>query len=182
MSIFNRIILLIFSLLVGIISIIMMIFPFKQISFLSVNNLTYYLELIKGNYLLSVIGLIILVLSIKMLLLSIKFDNKEKNLTYLIKMTDHGEIKISSNTVSGLVQYIADKFTGIRNINTKVNIVEGQLFINLKGDVTPEINIPEMTNDLQAKVKEHVQNCTGVKVTNIEVIISNTITPVRNIK
>lgn len=182
MNITTRILLFIFSLIIGVLSILIIIFPFAQIDFLSVNNLSYLLQSIKGNYIYSIIGLIVLLFSLKGILQSIKTNISVENLSYIIKMTDYGEVKISSDTVVGLVYHVCNKFSGLRDIKTKVDIVDGQVIIYLTGEVLPEINIPEITKDLQAKVKEHVENCTGVIVNDIKVIISNVATPVRNIK
>ncbi|HSH36386.1 alkaline shock response membrane anchor protein AmaP, partial [Schnuerera sp.] len=176
MSIIDRIILTILSICLIIFSIIMVLFPFEQIQFLATDNIILFLEGVKTNYLYTGIGLAVLCLSIRLLILGLKTDNEKLKTTYLVQRTDYGEINISSQTIIGLVENVSNKFTGIKNIITKVDIVEGQIFINLKGEVYPEINIPETTEELQTKVKDHVENCTGVNVSDIKVIISNVTT------
>lgn len=182
MSIIDRIILTILSICLIIISITMILFPFEQLEFLSTDRINFYLEGIKGNYIYVGIGLALLLLSLRTFIIGVKSENEKLRMTYLIQRTDYGEINISSETIVGLVENISSKFTGIKNIVTKVNIIEGQIFIDLKGEVYPEINIPETTKELQNKVKEHVENCTGVNVNEIKVIISNITTPIRNVK
>ncbi|MCF6464251.1 alkaline shock response membrane anchor protein AmaP [Clostridium sp. Cult1] len=182
MSIIDRIILTILSICLIIISITMILFPFEQLEFLSTDRINFYLEGIKGNYIYVGIGLALLLLSLRTFIIGVKTENEKLRMTYLIQRTDYGEINISSETIVGLVENISSKFTGIKNIVTKVNIIEGQIFIDLKGEVYPEINIPETTKELQNKVKEHVENCTGVNVNEIKVIISNITTPIRNVK
>ncbi len=182
MSIIDRIILTILSICLIIISITMILFPFEQLEFLSTDRINFYLEGIKGNYIYVGVGLAILLLSLRAFIIGVKSENENLRMTYLVQRTDYGEIKISSETIVGLVENISSKFTGIKNIVTKVNIIEGQIFIDLKGEVYPEINIPETTKELQNKVKEHVENCTGVNVNEIKVIISNITTPIRNVK
>ncbi|MCF6465614.1 alkaline shock response membrane anchor protein AmaP [Clostridium sp. Cult2] len=182
MIVIDRIILTVLSICLIVFSIIMIFFPFERIQFLSIDNVKYIFEGIKGNYVYTGIGLALLLLSIRMFILGLKTNDRKSKITYLVQRTDYGEINISSETVVGLVESVSNKFTGIRNIVTKVDIVEGQIFINLKGEVYPEINIPETTKELQNKVKEHVENCTGVSVNEIKVIISNVTTPIRNVK
>ena len=163
-------------------SIIMILFPFEQLNFLSLDSIFYYLEEIKGNYLFTLVGLAIMFLSLRMLIIGLKDGNKNSKTSYIVQRTDFGEINISYDTIVGLVESVSSKFTVIKNIVTKVNIFEGQIFINLKGEVYPETNIPETTKELQNKVKEHVENCTGVSVNEIKVTISNVTTPIRNVK
>ncbi|CCQ96001.1 conserved hypothetical protein [[Clostridium] ultunense Esp] len=182
MSIIDRIILTLLSLCLIAFSIIMILFPFEQIRFLSTDNINYLLEGVKGNYICTGIGLAVLLLSLRTLILGVKVGADKPRTTYLVQRTDYGEINISSETIVGLVETVSNKFTGIKNITTKVDIVEGQIFVNLKGEVYPEIDIPETTKGLQNKVKEHIENCTGVNVNEVKVIISNITTPIRNVK
>ena len=182
MNISVRILLFFISLILGIFSIVMIIFPFDQIQYFSVERITLFVEGLKGNYALSIVGLIILLFSLKILFLSLKINSSREKISYVVKTNDHGEVKISSDTIVGLVYHVCNRFSGLKNVKVKVDIIEGQLYINLNGDVIPEINIPDMSKDLQAKVKEHVESCTGVNVSEIRVFISNVTVPGRNLK
>jgi len=182
MSVIDRIILTLLSICLIAFSIIIILFPFNQLQFLSIDNINYILEGIKGSYVYSGLGLALLLLSVRILLMGLIANNGKSKETYLVQRTDFGEINISSETIVGLVENVSSKFTGVKNIITKVNILEGQIIINLKGEVYPEINIPETTMELQNKVKEHVENCTGFNVSEIKLIISNITTPMRSIK
>ena len=182
MSVIDRIILTIVSICLAILSLAVILFPFQQLDFLSMDNINLVLETMEGNYIYSVVGLAFLLASIRFIIVSIKGNKKRSKISYIIQRTEHGEINISSETIVGLVQSVYDKFTGVKNIKTKVDILEGQLFIDLKGEVSPEINIPETSKELQSKVKEHVENCTGVNVSEIKVVISNGTAPIRNVK
>ena len=178
-----RIILFILSLLLALFSIITIAFPFNFFEFLSIDSITSFLESMKGNYILTLIGFVILLFSIRALLLSIKTNgNSKENTSYVIKMMDLGEVKISSDTIVGLVHHVSNRFSGLKNVKVKIDIVEGQLYINIFGEVIPEVNIPEMTKDLQEKVKEHVESSTGVNVSEIRVFITNVTLPNRNLK
>ena len=182
MSIIDRIMLIICSICLAILSIAVILFPFQQFEFLSKSNIDLALNIMEGNYVCSLIGLVLLLVSIRFILVSLKSNKEKARISYIVQRTDYGEINISSETIVGLVQSVSDKFTGVRNIKTKVDILEGQLYIDLQGEVFPEINIPETTKELQCKVKEHVENCTGVNVSEIKVVISNVTAPIRNVK
>ncbi len=183
MNMLVRVLLFVLALLLGIISIIAIAFPFEKVEFLSIENIIYLLDTLKGNYVLSVVGLVLLLLSLRVLLLCFrtKVRGKEK-ISYVVNMNEYGEVKISSDTIIGLVHHVCNRITGIKNVKVKVDILEGQLYINLDGEVAPEINIPEVTNNLQVKVKENVESCTGVNVSEVRVFISNVTMPTRNLK
>ena len=75
-----------------------------------------------------------------------------------------------------------NKFSGIRNVKNAVDISEGNLSVRLKGEVSSEINIPQMSEELQKKVKEHIEECTGVPVNEVKIEISNVTTASRVVK
>lgn len=181
-KIIDRLILTMLSLCLAVFSVILVLFPFEGIDFLSVDNIYSILNFMKGEYLYSAIGLILLAISVRILIIGITWDREKSRVMYIVQRTDYGEINISSDTIIGLVQSVSNNFTGVSNIKTKVDIIEGQLFIDLIGEVSPEINIPDSTRELQNKVKEHVESCTGVNVNEIKVMIKNVIAPIRNVK
>lgn len=182
MNIIDRLILLIFTLCLAVLSIVLMLFPYDQFDFLSLDSMRGYLENMKGNYAYTIVGLAFLLVSIRFFIYAISGKRKDNREVYLVRHTDFGELKISSLTIEGLVQSVADKFSGVRNIKTTVNIFEGIITIVLRGEVSPEINIPETTIELQNKVKEHVEKCTGVEVSEVQVEISNVTSPTRVVK
>lgn len=182
MNIIDKIMLVIFSLCIAILSLALALFPFQPFEMISRDNMYMLIDNMIGNHIYTIIGIIFLLASIRFIVISFRGDKAKEKITYLIQRTDHGEINISSDTIVGLVQSVAEQFTGVRDIKTKVEILEGRIFIDLKGQVIPEINIPETTEELQLKVKEHVENCTGVNVSEVKVLITNVTAPVRNVK
>lgn len=182
MDIIDRIILTICSICLVLLSICLIIFPFDQLNLLSIYDINMVLKAVQGNYIVSILGLVFLFASIKLLILGLVGYRDKSRTTYLIQRTEYGEINISSETIVGLVESVSNKFTGVKHIKTRVDILESQLYISLKGEVSPEINITETTKELQAKVKDHVESCTGVSVNDIKVVISNVTAPIRNVK
>lgn len=182
MNIIDRIILTIYTFCLALVSIVFILFPFEQIDFLSLKNVELYLMQLKGNYIYSVIGVAFLLVSIRFLVSGLTGNNEKNRGTFLIRHTDYGELKISTQTIEGIAQSVATKFSGIRNIKIKVNVLEGIIILDMRGEVSPEINIPETTIQLQDKVKEHVEKCTGVEVGEVKVEISSVMTPTRTVK
>lgn len=181
MNISVRLLLFALSLILGVFSVIVILLPFEQFNFLSVESISHLIESIKGNYIYSILGLILFLISLVIIYNSIR-RNAGNNTNYINQMTDYGEVKISTETIVGMAQHVSGKFSGLHNIRVKTDILEGQLYINLKGEVTPDINLPEMTSKLQEKIKEHIESCTGVNVTEVRVIVTNVSSPMRNIK
>ncbi len=182
MNIIDRVILLICSLCLTLLSVITIFIPFRNMGILSINNIDFIINNMKDNYIYSIMGLALLFGSIRLVFLSLSGHGDKGKVKYLIQRSKYGEISISSETIVGLVKSVSNKFTGIRNIRTTVDILEGQIYIYLKGEVSPEINITQTTEELQKKTKEHIETCTGVDVNEIKVEINNVTAPIRNVK
>ncbi len=133
MSVFDRILLILVSILLALFSILIILFPIESPDIISLYYANNLLRLMKGNYLFMGIGIILLLISIRLIVVNIKTKERQSKSHYIIQRTDHGgEINISSETIIGLAQSVADKFVGVRNVKTNVDIIEDQLFIDLK--------------------------------------------------
>jgi len=176
MKIIDRFMLGLFSLILAIFSLFIILIPFDINGFLSIENITYIVSGMKNNYYYVLIGIIIFVVCTSFLLSGIIGNKKDNKNSYLAMRNDYGEIIIYSHTIVGLVQNVVDKFSGINNIKTNVYLDEGQIEVEMNGEVSPEINIPEVTKNLQSLVKGHIEDATGAKVKEIKVKINN-VTP-----
>lgn len=183
MKILDRLIIALFVLSMLILSFCLIVIPFNISGALSIDSIARLVSNMNRNYYYTLVGLLFFIASIRIIFSSFsRKDNKPVG-SYLVTKNEFGEIIIYSNTIIGLVQNVVDKFSGISNIKTNVNLFEGQVEIELIGDVLPEINIPEVTKELQSMVKEYIENATGAKVREIKVKANNVISaPTRVIK
>lgn len=182
MKIVDRLVLTLYSLVIAVISLVLIIIPFNILGLINIKVVISLVQSMNGNYLYSLIGLIFFIVSIRFLLSGIIGTKDAKKESFLVMKNEYGEVIIYSNTIVGLVENIVDGFSGIKNINTSVNLFDGQIEVLMKGEVLPEINIPEKTKELQMKVKEYLEDTTGAKVGEIKVEINNVSAPTRMVK
>lgn len=173
MKIIDRINLGLYTFIFAIFSIIIIIIPFNFKGILSIDNISNIIRNMEGNYYYSFLGIFFFIISVKFLLSSIIGNNIENKNSYLIKNNEYGEIIINSHTIVGLVQNIVEKYSSINNIKTSVKLVNGEVEIEMVGDVLPEINLPEATMELQHLVKEHIELSTGAAVRALNLKINN---------
>lgn len=179
MKILDKTVLFIYSIFVIVTSFIIMVLPFDIRTILGIEDTVGIIRYMKGNYNYTLIGGILLVLSLVYLVYLFRAKETIKPGSFLVLRNEYGEILIYQETIIGLVNNIAAKFTGINNIRSKVVFVDGNISLSLKGESGNETNIPETSKELQMKVKEHVEHITGAKVNDIKVEIVNT-TPTIN--
>ena len=48
--------------------------------------------------------------------------------------------------------------------------------------MSPNINIPEIIIKVQERIKEHIQNCTGIKVREVKLKIKEVVSSIKTIK
>lgn len=182
MKILNKAVLFIYSIFIIVTSFIIMVLPFDIRTILGIEDLVSIIRYMKGNYIYTLIGAIFLFLSFGYLIFLFRGKETVRPGSYLVLRNEYGEVLIYQETIIGLVNNIAARFTGINNIRTNVTFIDGKISLSLKGDASNEINIPETSMDLQMKVKEHVEYITGAQVSGINVEIVNTTPPISRSK
>lgn len=174
MRILDKIVLFIVSIIMILASIVIMVIPFDIKGKLSIDNIMNFIYNLRGNFIISLIGLILLILTITFFISFIKSGKKKKkDKSYLVVSNDYGEVTIYEETVIGLINNVALGFEGITNIKTSVSFEEGKINIILAGQTVQEINIPQISEELQKSIKTEVESATGALVNKIDIEIIN---------
>lgn len=164
----------------GVLAIILILLPFSSIKFLSTNNITRFINLAKGDYIYSVVALLMLLLFVKALFSGITKGANRKN--HIITPMNFGDLKISDEAIEGLTQNVISKIAGIRSSKIIVDFQDGYICIQIKGQVAPEVNIPSITVDIQNGVKETIESHTGIQVSRVNVDILSISSPTKSLK
>jgi len=174
MKIYDKLVLFTYSFCIAILSIVLVIIPIDFLNVISIEQWVRVIRNIKGNYIYSLIGIIFLIISLRFLVFGFK---KTKLITesFLIMNNDLGEVRINSETIVGLIQNTTNKFNAIKNVNTNVEFISGQIDLTLRGEVNQGINIPGASRELQLNVKQDIEGITGCNVRDIRIVISNVI-------
>ncbi|WP_069649481.1 alkaline shock response membrane anchor protein AmaP [Caloranaerobacter ferrireducens] len=179
MNIFDRIVFAVFTIFLVLISIVIIVLPFNIIQNNIIDEIVIFLNNLEGKYWIILIGLAVLLISLRLLFSGVKRNKKSK---YIIKYTSLGELKISTQTIEGLTYSVTNSFNEIKDVKANVEIIDDELIILINVRVSPNVNIPEIIFKIQEKVKEHVQNCSGIKVREVKFKISEIASQVRTIK
>lgn len=119
-------------------------------------------------------GVILLVLCAYLISVSISRTRKPAAKSALVKKTDNGSIQIALTAVDTLVQKCTRGFTQVKDCTSRIVVIPtGELAIQVKLQLMPETNVPELCSQLQTELKEYVQNYSGVTVQEVQVIIEN---------
>ena len=180
MKILDKLVSKIAVLSIALLAIIFILLPFNIIEILSLDNIMNFVKSVKSNYIYSVVGLLVLLISIKTLFSGIMGSSHRQN--NVVTHMNFGDLKISDEAIEGLTQNIISKNVGIRNSEIIVSFLEGYISLQIKGQVAPEIDIPQMTADIQEKIKESIEKYTGIPVSQVNIDILSISSPMKSLK
>lgn len=90
-----------------------------------------------------------------------------------------GEVRISLDSIDSLVHQAVKSVKGIKDLKTRIVLREGGLFIYVKAILYGDRNIPELSQQMQGVIGEHVFNISGVNVSEVKVLVENVATDIK---
>lgn len=173
MKLIEKIILVIYSIIMLVFASITCLLIFRWLDVNSINNFIEYIlnNSIHSNIIL-VISVIFILASIKCIFfLSKKSDYYKDNL--LLKNED-GKLIITKVTIENLVNNVIKGFASAQEINTKVKFnKENNIIVNVSLFVKEQANMKELSNNIQNKVKDTIKRASDLNVQEINIKIKN---------
>ena len=167
MKIADRVLLTVYSLLVGLLSLLLIFVPFSTIA---TNWTTYLFDNYRADWQNVVIPVFFLGGSVRFLFSGLK---KRSGRHSVIRHTAFGEINISLEAIEGMAQRSARAIIGLRDVKAMAHLFDDGIIIHLTALALSDINIPEASIKVQQSIKEYVEECTGVTVKEIKVRIND---------
>jgi uncharacterized alkaline shock family protein YloU len=172
MSISTRIILAVYSIIAAVISIgFCVISVFKNLYDFTVKYFGDYISYNKYGIIVSVAaGLFIFILSVFCFYISLKTNKDRKAVS---KKTGIGEVRISIPALETISLSSVRKLDGIKDTRVTVKNAGDGVSIDMKVVLFADTVIPLLSEDIQTRVKEAVENSTGIKVYDVRVLVDN---------
>ena len=175
MKFLERFTLVIYSLIILILSIILSLLIFNWMKY------STFTDMLKALITGAVSSKIALGVCVVCILLSIKcifFDEKSKEVIKeaqgIMLKNENGKLMISKETIENMVKNTVIGFENIKQCNTKIEVNEENLLkITLFLEVTENVIIKELANNLQLKIKEEVKKISDLDVQEVNVKIMN---------
>lgn len=167
MGIIDRIILSIYTLLLAFISMGVILLSLRLIS---LDLIWTGISHISGQWEAGLIGAVFLLMSIRLLLAGLRSSLVKDS---IVHHNDMGDIHISYDAIKNLVEKTARHTRGVRDVKVIVNRDGQGLKVSLKVVVSPEVNVPSISAELQQRIHEYIKNTVGVELTDVEVFVEN---------
>lgn len=99
---------------------------------------------------------------------------KKKDLTYTVQHAENGELKISLEAISHLVNKCIEQHQELSSVQSKITSNEESVTVELHVTLSTDINIPMAVTALQKEIKQYVEATSGVHVDEIRVVVDST--------
>ncbi|MDW7740181.1 MAG: alkaline shock response membrane anchor protein AmaP [Bacillota bacterium] len=106
---------------------------------------------------------------------AIGFKSSKKESSAILKGSEFGEVQISITAVENMVLRVIQQTQGIKDVSRQVTYTPDGMIVRVKIRVMPDVAIPGLTTDLQSRIKEYLEEITGVTVHEVKVTVENII-------
>jgi|Deesub1362A_J573_1020465.scaffolds.fasta_scaffold00425_35 uncharacterized alkaline shock family protein YloU len=98
---------------------------------------------------------------------------RKKESQAIIDESALGQVRVSLVALENLITKAVSSVPGIREVRPKVGAENGGIGIRLKVIASPDLNVPELSRQIQQMVQDKVRDVTGLTVNRIKVEIVN---------
>jgi uncharacterized alkaline shock family protein YloU len=141
---------------------------FSLESFFFKTNYLIYSSLI-NQIVLGLVGALLIFLAIYLICQKAQID--KENLS-VVQKTSFGEIKISTGSIKRLALKVVKGMGAITETRTEINILKsGGINLELHISVKQDVNIPELSEKIQRKLKEYLLETSGIETKEIKIYV-----------
>lgn len=175
MSKFEKIILIIFSVIILALAVLLILIGYGTIS---ITVLAQILAVMFAGEVMRLVSTIILailaVLSLIGMFVNIGVDDSKKGLALKY---DTGLVYITKETFENIALSVSKKYVGVKNPRTLVNIKDGNITVNVFIYVLQDTIVSDLTAKLQKDICDTVAKITTVKVSNVNIKVKGVYMP-----
>jgi uncharacterized alkaline shock family protein YloU len=115
------------------------------------------------------VGALLIFLAIYLIWQKAQID--KENLS-VVQKTSFGEIKISTGSIKRLALKVVKGMGAITETRTEINILKsGGINLELHISVKQDVNIPELSEKIQRKLKEYLLETSGIETKEIKIYV-----------
>ncbi len=122
-----------------------------------------------NQIILGLVGALLIFLVIYLIWQKTQIDKGNLSVT---QKTSFGEVKISTGSIKRLILKVLKGAEEITEARSEINILKsGGINLNLHLSVKQDVNIPELSEKIQRKLKEYILETSGIETKEIKINI-----------
>lgn len=167
MSIIDRIILSIYTILLTVLSLLSILLSVK---ILPQQYWQQGLSLIYGRWEAALIGGIFFLVSIRLLLAGLR---SRRGPNKIVHQTEMGVVEISIGAVEDLIAKTARHTRGVRDAKVNIKQLGDEVKVDMRIVVGPEYNIPKVAAEIQTRTQEYLKNTVGLTMAEVRILVND---------
>jgi len=169
MNLLDRLLLTIYTLAIAFLSLLILLVPFNTWAYHQINH---FIKLYYSNWQNILIPFFFLVVSLRLLFSGIRIK-KSNRASGIVRHTEYGELKVSLYAIEEMAKKSARTIPAFREIRANAEMEQDGLIIHIAAMPLNDTNIPESTVLLQERIKNHIEEHTGIDVKQVKVSIDD---------
>ncbi|HEY8347535.1 MAG TPA: alkaline shock response membrane anchor protein AmaP [Symbiobacteriaceae bacterium] len=170
MGILDSIILTVYTLAMMVLSLLMVLGAIAPKWIQPAEWLTNAMDNTRGQVTVGIIGFMFFISSVRLITLAFRRQGGGQP---VVHETSLGEVRISLEAVENLVRKVARSTKGVREMKAVVRHGKDGLCVSLRGTVSPDVAIPEVSEEIQNNVRQYVKRVVGVELAEIQLEVEN---------
>ena len=167
MSIIDRIILSIYTILLTVLSLLSILLSVK---ILPQQYWQQGLSLIYGRWEAALIGGIFFLVSIRLLLAGLR---SRRGPNKIVHQTEMGVVEITIGAVEDLIAKTARHTRGVRDAKVNIKQLGDEVKVDMRIVVGPEYNIPKVAAEIQTRTQEYLKNTVGLTMAEVRILVND---------
>ena len=159
MGIPDRIILTLYTFLMAVVAVLVVL---CSLGVIGQTAITAFFATIPGNWEYAVGGIIILLVSIRLLIAGIGATGMT---SLTISSADSGKVSVGKSAIEDYVAEIAKEVYGVK---VEAKMGEEHISIRINASIEPGINIPETTDEIKYNVRDTIKKVLGMEIKDID--------------
>lgn len=124
----------------------------------------------RGQWSVGLIGAAFFIVSLRLIFLAVRRQGGGQP---VVHESELGEVRISLDAVENLVRKTARSIKGVREVKATVTHGKDGLHAVLRATISPEVSIPEVSEEIQTAVRQYVKRVVGVEMADIRMDVEN---------
>lgn len=124
----------------------------------------------RGRLVIGLVGTAFFAVSVRLIAVAFKRRGGGQP---VIHETSLGDVRISLDAVENLVRKTARSIKGVREIKAVVTHGKDGLSAHLSATISPEVSIPEVSEEIQSSVRQYVKRVVGVDMAEVRLEVEN---------
>lgn len=175
MKVIDKFNLVLFSIIILILSLVICILTFGWLDLdIAIDGISFLVTNTVASKVLLGVAIILILLAIKSIFFNSFSKEKTEGKEGILLENDNGKLLVSRDTIESLTNAVVKSFESAENVMTKVEVdSESHVKIYITLFVYPDAIIKELSNKLQANVKDTIKKSLDLDVTEVNIRIKN---------